>query len=105
MMEKILITAFIVLVVASNAFAAENQPGDKDWNSWTACSANEECVAIHDACGGWTAVNGQFKDQGIDYQRNSSGAADCGFVRLDPEPKVLCIKHACTVKPTRMDLN
>ena len=84
----------------SNALAYDLQEGIKDWPKWAACSADEQCVAIHDACGGWAAVNVGFKKEGEEYQSEMAPSVDCvSDTNIEPEPKVLCINQICTVKP------
>ena len=95
-MKRIYLIGFIALISVSNAFAGDA----KDWARWAGCSVDEECVAIHDACGGWTAVNVQFKNQGEKYQNEMAPSVEClSNTKIEPEPKVLCIDHMCTVKP------
>ena len=94
-------------MAVSNALADDLQEGGKNWDKkWAVCSADEECVAIHDACGGWAAVNIQFKKEGEEYQNQMAPSVDClSSTKIEPEPKVLCIDQMCTVKPTHMELN
>ena len=80
-----------------------SKEGGRDWKTWTACSANEECVAIHDACGGWTAVNGQFQQEAQKYENELATVVECNAPKLEPEPKVLCLNQICTVKPAGFD--
>ena len=104
-MKNIVLCSLITSLFACNAFANDFKRQDQTWNAYIACSADEDCVAIHDECGAWVAVNGQFKDKAQEYQRDLGGAGDCEFVPLAPEPKTLCIKHRCTLKPTGVDLD
>jgi hypothetical protein len=99
-MKIILLIWCFVLTAISNAFAYDIQTGWKDWSKWTACSSDEECVAIHDACGAWTAVNAQFKKEGEKLQNEMAGSVDClSGSGIEPEPKVLCIDQVCSAKP------
>jgi hypothetical protein len=103
-MKRIYLIGFIVLCAASNAFAYDLQEGGKDWGSWVVCSSDEECVVIHDACGGWTAVNMGFKAQGEEYQSELGAVSSCAYVKMEPEPKALCVDQMCTLQPTHSDM-
>ena len=103
-MKFIYYMGLIAFCAVPNAFAYDYQEGAKNWESWVACSADEECVPIHDECGGWTAVNMGFKKEGEEYQFELGAAAKCGNVKMEPEPKALCIDQKCSLKPTHMDM-
>ena len=90
---------FFLIIFGFRAYAFDAQQAQNHWKNWTACILDEECVPIHDACGGWTAVNRNFQQQGEDYQGELAVDDKCVNVKLEAEPKVLCIEHVCTVKP------
>src|SRR5438105_13941468 len=96
---------FLVLLVflgwagMTDARAYDFDQGQKSWPKWQACSADAECIAIHDACSGWTAVNGQYAKEAQEYQDELATAVKCLDTKLSPEPKVLCIDQICAVKP------
>ena len=99
-MKKVYLIGLVVLINISNAFALDVPDNGKIWAKWVSCSADVECVAIHDACGGWTAANVQFKNEAERYQNKIETTVDClSNTNLEPEPKVLCIDQICTVKP------
>jgi len=98
-MIKIYTIGFMLLFIAMQAHA-DAQEGDKNWDKWAACSEDIECVAIHNACGGWTAVNMKYKNEGEQYQNKLATMVDCADFKMEPEPKILCLKEACSVKPS-----
>jgi hypothetical protein len=98
-MNKLYIIAIMAFITFAMAHADE-QEGTKNWNTWAACSEDIECVAIHDPCGGWTAVNLKYKNEGEQYQNELASKVECTDFKMAPEPKVLCLKQVCSVKPS-----
>ena len=101
-MKKIYLTVLIVFTVLSNAYAYNFQEGEKNWDKWVACTSDEECIPIHDECGGWTAVNKKFESQGEEYQGELAATAKCSDVKIQPAPKILCLEQACSIKPSHL---
>jgi len=102
-MKTVYIIVFFVLIAVSNTYAYDYQEGGKNWDKWVACTADVECVPIHDECGGWTAVNKQFKTEGEEYQNELAAAVKCAYVKMEPAPKTLCLEQMCSVKPSNLE--
>jgi hypothetical protein len=92
-----------MFIFISKVYADDSQEGAANWDKWIDCASNDDCVPIHDACGGWTSVNLQYKKEGEEYQKKLATQIQCADVKLEPEPKVMCLDQVCTVKPAGLD--
>lgn len=57
------------------------------------CLKKEDCVVLHDKCGGWTAFNKKYSDKFLKKYSNPI------FKSLMPEPGVTCHQNVCRLRP------
>ena len=49
-MKQVYFIALIFFTVLP-AYAYDFKEGEKNWDKWTACGIDEQCIPIHNVCG------------------------------------------------------
>ncbi|TNF31087.1 MAG: hypothetical protein EP319_03170 [Deltaproteobacteria bacterium] len=57
------------------------------------CQEPNDCIVLHDRCGGWAALNKLFKVKYEDLYKNPN------FKSQMPEPNVTCHQGMCRLRP------
>ena len=78
----------MAVILVTNVWSYDLEEGQKNWDIWAACSADLQCVPIHDECYGWTTVNIKYKAEGEEYKNALAAAVKCLEPKLEPDPKV-----------------
>jgi hypothetical protein len=95
------ITFIFILLCALPAFA--NSPPPPNYAP-TACTHNEDCIVVEDACpNSWSAINQAFLKEHEDRMNSMRPVIECAN---GPDPAIkaptsaTCLSDVCTITPT-----
>ena len=92
-------SAFLLLMFALFALPTVScYAADEDTS--TACSANQDCIAIEGVCSEWEAVNTHFTSIATERNNHARSMAKCvTFDERIKKPNIACVEGKCVIAP------